>query len=104
MQTGATFRAGGGCRRSALARLETGVALVDYVDAALAAHDAAIHMSGFRQFQRISNLHGRGPLLSTARIVVLRNHAARNIGSASGIVNDGRIPHSDKLLIEIRNS
>ena len=90
--------------RSALARLETGVALVDYVDAALAAHDPAIRMAGFRQFQRISNFHGRGPLLGTARNSIRRNHAARNIGAASGIVNKGRIIRSGSVLIEIKSS
>ena len=44
--------------RSALARLEAPLRLVDDVDAALAAHEAVVAMPAAQRFQRITDFHG----------------------------------------------
>src|SRR6266481_5678978 len=43
---------------SALAGLEARVGLVDDVDAALAAHDAAVLVAGLHGLERMADLHG----------------------------------------------
>ena len=47
--------------RSALTCLEPALRLVDYVDAALAAHNAAVAVPVLERTKRVTNLHG--PLL-----------------------------------------
>jgi hypothetical protein len=43
--------------KSALARLEATMGLIDDVDAALAAHDAIVAMPAAQRFQRIADFH-----------------------------------------------
>ena len=51
----------GSVRASALTRLEAALRLVDHVDAALAAHDAAIAMALLERAERVSDLHRSSP-------------------------------------------
>jgi hypothetical protein len=44
-----------------LARLVTGVFLVNDVNAPLAPHDTAVTVAGFKAFQRVNDFHGPSP-------------------------------------------
>ena len=74
---------------SALAGLEAALGLVDYVNAAFAAHDAAIAIPVLERPERVSNLHG--PLLFVvARAGAWFRRVPRN-GEAVNMVGDTRI-------------
>lgn len=49
------------CRKSALARLEPALGLVDDINPALATHNAAIPVAVFERFDRAFNFHGSVP-------------------------------------------
>lgn len=58
--------------QSALTSLEARVLLVDDVDAALAANQAVIAMTGLKRFKRILDFHFTGPQFCTAFTVLIQ--------------------------------
>jgi hypothetical protein len=64
--------------QSALTSLEARVLLVDDVDAALAANQAVIAMTGLKRFKRILDLHFTGPQFCTVCAVLFKQSKARN--------------------------
>jgi len=64
--------------QSALTSLEARVLLVDDVDAALAANQAVIAMTGLKRFKRILDLHFTGPQFCTVSAVLFKQSKARN--------------------------
>lgn len=52
----------------ALAGLEPALRLVDHIDAALTAHDAAIAVALLERTEGVANLHGSHPVCRGARI------------------------------------
>src|SRR5947208_15660619 len=70
----------------ALARLEARVGLVDDVDAALAAHDAAILVAQLHRLERMTDLHGPYSTKSPGRAGV-NFEIGRKIGTGQVPVN-----------------
>jgi len=68
--------------QSALTSLEARVLLVDDVDAALAANQAVIAMTGLKRFKRILDFHFTGPQFCTAFTVLIQNNQKRATGRA----------------------
>jgi hypothetical protein len=58
--------------QSALTSLEARVLLIDDVDAALAANQAVIAMTGLKRFKRILDFHFTGPQFCTAFTVLIQ--------------------------------
>jgi len=52
------------CAGLALAGFKPALRLVDYIDAALTAHDAAIAVTLLERTEGVANFHGFGPSLS----------------------------------------
>ena len=69
--------------RSALARLEARIGLVDDIDPAPAADDAAILVPVLHRFQRVNDFHGLNPSVILVRFL----GCARKIGRWAWLVN-----------------
>ena len=73
---------------SALAGFELALRLVDHIDAALAAHDAAIAMTLLERAERVTDLHWPSP--SSRRGERLIRSMTRGHGGRGSVNNGGR--------------